>query len=154
MATIVDVRLAVPADAVDIAAISRDYIEQGLSWRWNYDRVLRAIGDPETNVAVVGGPDSLAAFGIMSYANEDAHLSLLGVRRSSQRKGVGSAVLSWLERVAAIAGCARLLVEARQSNSAAQAFYLAHGYHVLYKQEAMYSGVEDEIGMQKWLRDA
>lgn len=50
----VEVRLATVADAPDIAAMSRDYIEHGLPCNWGYDRVAAAINDPQTNVAVVG----------------------------------------------------------------------------------------------------
>ena len=46
----VTVRLAIPADAAEIAAMSRDQIENGLGWSWNEARVRRSIGDRETNV--------------------------------------------------------------------------------------------------------
>lgn len=154
MTITVSVRLATPADADDIAAISRDYIEHGFDWRWTEDRVQKEIDNPQTNVAVVGSLGSVVAFGIMAYSDEDAHLLLMGVRRSSQRKGVGSAILSWLEEVAVNWGAARRLVEARVSNAAAQSFYAAHGYHALRIEKAMYREVEDGLRFQKWLRDA
>jgi ribosomal protein S18 acetylase RimI-like enzyme len=152
MSTTARVRLANSTDATDIAAMSRDYVEQGLQWRWKYDRVLEAIASPETNVAVVGNPGSLLAFGIMSYVDDNAHLQLLAVRRSSQRRGIGSAVLLWLEQVARSAGAARVLIEVRKSNSVARSFYSEHGYDERYIKEAMYSGIEDGIGLEKQLR--
>src|SRR5262245_46038478 len=103
--------------------MSRDYIEQGLGWSWREGRVRRAIANRDTNVAVVGEPAAMVAFGIMSYSEEHAHLLLLAVRASHQRRGVGSAVLLWLERVAALAGMERILVEARRANDAARCFY-------------------------------
>ena len=48
------IRLARPGDAQEIAAMSRELIEQGLPWTWRPDRVRRAIGSAATNVAVVG----------------------------------------------------------------------------------------------------
>jgi ribosomal protein S18 acetylase RimI-like enzyme len=147
----VAVRLATLADAVDIAAMSRDYIEFGLPRSWGHDRVARAIEDTSTNVAVVGNPDAILAFGIMSYSEEDAHLLLFAVRRSSQRRGIGSAVLAWLEAVARTAGAERI-VEARRENSAARNFYSEHGYHERAIEKAMYSGVEDGVRLEKWLR--
>ena len=82
----VTVRLARLADAAEIAAMSRDYIERGLPWTWTEDRVARAIVDLETNVAVVGDSGAVTAFGIMFHTADDAHLLLFAVRRSHQRK--------------------------------------------------------------------
>jgi ribosomal-protein-alanine N-acetyltransferase len=148
----VEVRLATLADAADIASMSRDYIEHGLPWGWRYDRVAKAINDPETNVAVVGREGALLAFGIMSYADDDAHLQLFAVRRASQRRGIGSAVLTWLETVARTAGAERIFVEARTDNLVACAFYGEHGYHERHIKEAMYSGIADGVCFEKWLR--
>lgn len=148
----VTVRLATPADAMDIAAMSRDYIEHGLPWRWRPDRVAAAIINPDTNAVVVGERGALAAFGIMSYADGDAHLLLFAVRSASQRTGVGSAVLLWLEAVARTAGATRIQVEARKENEAARNFYSEHGYHERLIKKAMYSGIADGIRLEKVLR--
>jgi ribosomal protein S18 acetylase RimI-like enzyme len=149
----VDVRLAVATDAAEIAAMSREYIEHGLPWSWQEARVARAIADPQNNVAVVRGRESLIAFGIMSYLDDDAHLLLFAVRRAHQRQGVGSAVLLWLEAAARVAGAERIRVEARRDNVAARTFYNQHGYHELAIKQGMYSGLLDGIRMAKWLRN-
>lgn len=152
MIAYVAIRLATPADAAEIAAMSREYIEYGLPWRWRDERVAAAINNPDTNVAVVGDHAAMVAFGIMSYADVDAHLLLFAVRRASQRTGVGSAVLLWLEAVARAAGARRILVEARKENSAARNFYNEHGYHERTIKKAMYSGIADGIRLEKLLR--
>jgi ribosomal-protein-alanine N-acetyltransferase len=146
------VRLATQADAADIAAMSRDYIEQGLPWSWTPLRVARAIRDPEINVAVVGERGALEAFGIMQYLDDDAHLLLFAVRRASRRKGIGSALLEWLEDVARCAGAKRIRLEARRDNAAARNFYCEHGYHELVIAEKMYRGLEDGVKLEKWFR--
>jgi [ribosomal protein S18]-alanine N-acetyltransferase len=148
----VTVRLARIADAAEIAVMSRDYIERGLPWTWNQDRVARAIVDLETNVAVVGEPGSLTAFGIMFHTAEDAHLLLFAVHSAHQRKGVGSAVLRWLEEVARNAGAKKIRVECLSKNQPARLFYSEHGYHELAITKQMYRGVADGIHLEKWLR--
>lgn len=145
------VRLATLADAADIAEMSRDYIEQGLPWRWRFNRVARAVKDPDTNVVVVGGHGALLAFGIMSYRAEDAHLLLFAVRTAHRKKGIGSAVLTWLEAVARSAGSQCILVEARRENEAARNFYSEHGYHERAIEKAMYGNAADGIRLEKWL---
>lgn len=148
------IRLAVPGDAAAIAAMSRDYIEQGLSWGWRAGRVARWIRHPDANVAVVGAPGAIVAFGIMSYLEDDAHLLLFAVHHARRREGLGSALLLWLEDVARAAGSHRIRVEARRDNLAARNFYSEHGYHERAIRPGMYREDVDGIRLEKWLRQA
>ena len=152
MTPTISVAIASPADAADIAAMSRRLIEHGLPWTWRPERVVRAIASPVTNVAVVKGKAGLDAFGIMEYWDDDAHLVLFAVRPERQRVGLGSALLQWLEASALVAGSTRIRVEARRDNVAARSFYNQHGYHELAIKAQMYSGMLDGIRMEKWLR--
>jgi ribosomal-protein-alanine N-acetyltransferase len=146
------IRLATLSDAVAIAALSRDEIEHGLPWTWQAGRVRDSIRDPDTNVIVVGAPGAIAAFGAMYYADDDAHLLLFAVHRSQQRRGVGSALLRWLEEAAQAAGAKRIRVEARMDNEAARSFYNEHGYHEREVAPRMYSARLDGVRLEKWLR--
>jgi ribosomal-protein-alanine N-acetyltransferase len=146
------VRFATLADAADIAELSRDAIEYGLPWSWTVGRVRHAIEAPDTNVVVVDGPGRLDALGIMAYPGEDAHLLLFAVRAAGRRRGIGSAMLAWLEAVARAAGASRIRVEARRDNAAARSFYNEHGYQELVILPRHYSGVVDGVRLEKWLR--
>jgi ribosomal-protein-alanine N-acetyltransferase len=147
------IRFAALADARAIAEMSRDTIEQGLPWTWRPGRVLHAIRDPRTNVVVVGGPGAVEAFAIMSYLDDDAHLLLLAVAPARRRRGIASAMLVWLERVARAAGSQRIRVEARHGNLAARNLYAEHGYHEHAFTRGMYSGRADGVFLEKWLRE-
>ena len=147
------VRIATLVDAAEIAAMSRDYIEYGLPWGWKYERVAKAVNDPETNVVVIGAQGALVAFGIMSYSEDEAHLQLFAVRHAHQRRGMGSAVLTWLETVARTGGAKRIRVEARKDNDAARIFYCEHGYHERKISKAMYNASVDGVCLEKWLRN-
>src|SRR3712207_356821 len=123
------IELARPGDAHEIAAMSRAFIEQRLPWGWRPARVLRAIRNPETNVAVVRTDGRLVAFGIMEYLESDAYLVLFAVHGAHRRKGIGSALLRWLEASASVAGAQRIRLDTRRDNVAARTFYNEHGYH-------------------------
>lgn len=144
--------LATPADARPIAALSRELIEYGLPWTWRAPRVLRSILNPDTNVAVARRDGELLGFGIMEYLDTDAHLVLFAVRASQQRKGLGSALLRWLEATAAAAGAQRIRLESRRENVAGRTFYNEHGYHELAIQRGRYGESVDGIRLEKWLR--
>jgi ribosomal-protein-alanine N-acetyltransferase len=146
------VRFATSSDAAEIAAMSRDEIEHGLPWTWRAPRVQHAIRDPETNVVAVGPPGAIVAFGIMYYADDDAHLLLFAVHPSQRRRGVGSALLKWLEAAAQAAGARRIRVEARLDNEAARNFYNEHGYHERAIAPGMYSGRLQGVKLEKWMQ--
>jgi len=148
----VAVRLARAADAADIAAMSRDYIEDGLPWTWTAGRVEAAIREADINVVVAGERRAISAFGIMSYPDDDAHLLLFAVRQNQRRRGVGSAILRWLEEAADTAGAKRIRVECRRDNAAARNFYCEHGYQELSITTKFYRGLKDGIHLVKWLR--
>ena len=132
------IHLATRVDAADIAAMSRDEIERGLPWSWTESRVLGAIRNPDTNVAVMREQGLLVGFGIMAYRHEVAHLLLFGVHRSHRRKGVGSAMLRWLEVVAVTAGTQRIVVECRRDNATARNFYAEFGFHEMAISKGYY----------------
>src|SRR6185503_3383158 len=107
----ITIRPAEPRDAQPIAAMSRDFIESGLGWKYDAARVLRAMRDKETMAVVAceggkgqtkGAPGgavagsvatSVAGFAIMEFGDERAHLVLLAVRPSHRRLGIGQRML-------------------------------------------------------------
>jgi ribosomal-protein-alanine N-acetyltransferase len=146
------VRLASPADAEPISRMSRDLIERGLPWTWRPERVLRAIRHADTNVAVVTLGGELAGFGIMEYLESHAYLALLAVHSSHQRRGIGGALVRWLEEAARAAGAERIRIEARQDNEAARCFYNELGYGEIAIREGRYSDGVHGVVLEKWLR--
>jgi ribosomal-protein-alanine N-acetyltransferase len=80
MITESDISLALPSDALAIAALSRRTIEQGLDWRWTPRRVMNSMADANTNVVVARRGNDLLGFAIMSYGDDDAHVLLLATQ--------------------------------------------------------------------------
>jgi ribosomal-protein-alanine N-acetyltransferase len=146
------IRLATTDDAGAIAQMSRSYIEQGLGWSWREGRVLRAIGDASTNVAVMtDAVDTIIGFGIMQYWLETSHLALFAVRPSHRNQGLGSRLVEWLEKPARIAGIERIKVEARADNQKAIAFYRRLGFVPVRTVTGYYGGVVDAVQLEKQL---
>lgn len=131
--------------------MSRDQIEHGLGWSWTEERVRRSIDSPEINVAVIGATGALAAFGIMAYRDDVAHLLLFSVQPDQRRRGLGRELLQWLEAVASTAGISRITLECRRENAPARNFYAVQGYHELAINKGYYRGVEDAVRLEKWL---
>jgi len=153
---ITTLRLATGDDAPVIARLSRDRIEQGLGWSWTAPRVLRSIADAETNAVVALDGEQMLGFGIMKYRDEDAHLLLLAVRSACTRRGVGTALVGWLEASAQVAGVGQVYLETRASNAGARAFYRRLGYREVESLPGYYNGREACVRLAKdlWARAA
>ena len=153
----VTLQLASDAHALAIALMSREQIEKGLGWSWTPRRVLRCIADADTNVLVaLDNRGGLQGFAIMIYGLEQAHLSLLAVHPAQGRRGVGRALVRWLEATALTAGIGMVKLEARAGNVAARAFYRRLGYREVQVVPGYYGGREACVHITKslWLDHA
>lgn len=144
-----EISLAQAGDARFIAMMSRDLVEHGLAWRWTPPRVLRVMRDPAINVAIAREKGRLAGFAIMQYKDDEAHLLLLAVDAAHRRKGIGRALMDWLETTALTAGTGCIYLEARASNVEARAFYARLGYLEIAGVPGLYSNSEDGVRLAK-----
>jgi ribosomal-protein-alanine N-acetyltransferase len=146
------IAIARPSDASAIAVMSPRPHRVRLEWRWRTGRVARAIDDPDTNVAVLRRDEELIGFGIMEYLDDEAYLILFAVAKSSQRQGVGSALLRWLEAAAGAAGSQRIRVDTRRENIGADAFTTNTGTTSGFWHRACTAGRSMVVRLEKWLR--
>jgi len=133
-------RLAAPADAAPIAAMSRELIEAGLPWSWTPERVTRNLRHPDTLVLAARDGGRLAGFSIMQFGDERAHLTLLCVKAEHQRRGIGLRLNQWMVDSARVAGIATIRLELRADNATALAFYRRLGFTELQTVPNYYGG--------------
>jgi ribosomal protein S18 acetylase RimI-like enzyme len=146
-------RLAAPADAYEIAVMSRYLIEVGLrGWTWPPERVGKAIRARDTNVLVADVKQHLVGFAIMDFGETAAHLSLLAVKPTHQRCGIGKQLVAWLEEAALAAGITSVSLELRSNNFPARTFYRMLGYKELAYIPGYYRGVETAVKMGRDIR--
>lgn len=143
----VPIKLATVKDAEEIACMSRDYIEEGLGWSWNKQRVLRYIREPEVVVAVASAEHELQGFAIMQFGEDKAHLNLLAVKTRYRRRGLGKHLIRWLEETAKMAGTFKISLELRETNKSAHQFYRRLGYRPIKRITGYYQGREAAIRM-------
>jgi ribosomal protein S18 acetylase RimI-like enzyme len=143
--------LARRSDARDIAEMSRDLIEQGLSWSWTPARVQHFISGTESSVVVARRERRIAAFGIMHFGDEVAHLNLLAVAPEHRRQGLGRQLMQWLTTTAIEAGVFTINLELRTHNEAAKLFYQRLGFAQLGVVQGYYQGREAALRMSRQL---
>ena len=146
--------LARLADAREIAEMSRDLIEQGLTWSWTPARVQHFISGADSSVIVARRDWRIAAFAIMHFGDEVAHLNLLAVATAHRRQGLGSQLIRWLTATAIEAGVFRINLELRTNNSHARDFYASLGFEPAGVIQGYYQGREAALRMTRRLDHA
>jgi ribosomal-protein-alanine N-acetyltransferase len=145
----IGIELATVVDAAHVAAMSRDLIELGLGWSWTPSRVARHIRSSDSVVLVAKDKKRIAAFAIMRFGQEEAHLDLLAVRPKYRRSSMGRRLIAWLENSALVAGISVVYLEVRADNREAQAFYERLGYCRIRQIPGYYSGRISAICMAR-----
>ena len=151
MSELATLGLARGADAREIAEMSRDLIEQGLTWSWTPPRVQLFIFGRESSVVVARREGRVAAFAIMHFGDEVAHLNLLAVAPEHRRQGLGRRLMSWLTTTAIEAGVFRINLELRTCNEPARSFYERLGFDQLGVVQGYYQGREAALRMSRRL---
>ena len=151
MAAISPLGLARAADALEIAEMSRDLIEHGLTWSWTPARVQHFITGSDSSVVVARRERHIAAFAIMHFGEDTAHLNLLAVAMAHRRQGLGRQLLDWLTATAVEAGVFRINLELRSHNKSARAFYENLGFDELGVVQGYYQGREAALRMSRRL---
>ena len=100
-------------------------------------------------VASIGG--RLSGFAIMKFRDADSHLFLLAVDPKTQRTGIGSALLAWLEKSCRTAGMRHIRVEVRAGNLRARKFYEHAGFRFVGQVAGYYDRHEPAVVMVKSL---
>jgi len=94
----------------------------------------------------------LVGFAIMDFGDTAAHLSLLAVKPTHQRCGIGRALVTWMEEAALTAGITSVSLELRSNNFPARTFYRMLGYKELAYIPGYYRGVETAVKMGRDIR--
>ena len=151
MSELATLGLARTGDAREIAEMSRDLIEQGLTWSWTPARVQHFISGSESSVVVARRERSIAAFAIRHFGDEGAHLNLLAVAPEHRRQGLGRQLMRGLTTTAIEAGVFRINLELRTHNEPARIFYERLGFDQLGVVQGYYQGREAALRMSRRL---
>jgi ribosomal-protein-alanine N-acetyltransferase len=121
------IRAAVPADAEAVTALEQEC--QGVD-AWSAWLVRDGIegGLPTIRYLVAEVDGRVVGYAVASFAGDIAELQRIGVVDASRRSGVATALLDEVVAEAPGTGADRLLLEVREDNPGAVAFYAARGF--------------------------
>ncbi len=151
-------RRAAPQDLREIAELAREVLCD--AWTLvGFEEHLRAA---RSDLWWVCGSDGRAAGYLAArYLAGEGEIFSIGVRASLRRQGLASRLLKALETSQEWRGVARIHLEVRESNQAAQAFYARQGFVRVGKRPRYYPDGEmailmtrDRVDSQTSMRDA
>jgi ribosomal-protein-alanine acetyltransferase len=143
--------LARAADVPKLAEMSRRLVESGLPHSWDERRIARCMQHSDFVVLVARDGKRVAGFAVMEFLDLHAHLVLLAVDSGYQGRGIGHALLAWLEATARTAGTFLIQLEVRAGNLAARRFYARAGFIEGGMRRGYYAGREDAVRMSRQL---
>lgn len=92
-------------------------------------------------------------FIIGRVAADEAEILTLAVAGPARRRGMGRALLDWMEGQVAARGAARLILEVSAANAAAQALYRGVGFSEIGRRRAYYPDGADALVLERALMD-
>ena len=121
------IRAAEERDVADIARLEADALgADAWSEALVHDGVTGGLPTVRYLVAEVGG--RAVGHAVASVAGDVTELQRIAVDREHRRTGLASALLAEVVEIAVVARSDRILLEVREDNTAALAFYAAHGF--------------------------
>ena len=133
-----EVRPAGPDDTEAVAALERDALG---SDAWPAGLVAEGVSGrvPTTLYLVASEDDAVLAYAAVSIVADLAELQRIAVAATHRRTGLASGLLARVEHEALTRHADRLLLEVREDNHVACAFYAARGFTEIDRRPRYYA---------------
>lgn len=139
-------RPAASADVPALVAIERASFSD--PWNATSFRALLEAEAAHVTVAVLDG--AVVGYSAVLRAADEAELANLAVASAAQRRGIGRALLSAAQTVAASTGVAAMYLEVRESNAPARRLYEALGFATVGRRRAYYRQPDEDALVMQW----
>lgn len=125
-----------PATLADVEEIAVAELALFPDEAWTVFQLAEEVDHPSRRYVVAVGEGELLGYAGIMLAGDTADLHTIGTRRPGI--GIGRALLSWCERAARDGGATRMVLEVREDNQRARAFYTAAGYAEIGRRRGYY----------------
>jgi len=141
------VRTAVPADVQAVSRLEDECLGQDA---WSEGLVREGIQGalPTVVYLVAEVEDAVVGHAVVSAAGDIAELQRIAVTAAHRRAGVASALLTEVLEVAGRTAADRLLLEVREDNKAALAFYARSGFTEIDRRPRYYADGASAVVLQ------
>jgi ribosomal-protein-alanine N-acetyltransferase len=102
--------------------------KQTFSDAWSEKALTETLAQKQTILLTAFEDKKLIGYVILYYVLEEGEIARIAVSPEHRRQGVGARLLFELESLCVDNGISKLLLDVRESNAAAYAFYEEHGF--------------------------
>jgi ribosomal protein S18 acetylase RimI-like enzyme len=131
------------AECAEIAALARALLPEA----WSEAQLSSEIALPEGRVWVAADAGGPLAFVVARRELDELHVLLTGVAPAAQRRGIATRLLEAL--IASERELGRVVLEVREGNAGARAFYAALGFRAVGRRPGHYADGEAAILMTR-----
>ncbi|MGO4256071.1 ribosomal protein S18-alanine N-acetyltransferase [Marmoricola sp. RAF53] len=140
---------AARADDVDRVVALEAATQDEDAWSENLVRDGITGGLPTISYLVAEVDGEVAGYAVASYAGDIAELQRIGVDETARRRGLATALLDAVVVAAPATGANRLLLEVREDNAGALAFYAARGFVEIDRRPRYYRDGATAVVMRR-----
>lgn len=119
---------------------------------WNEEEFAAELKKDYAYYCVLSENGDITGYAGIWCIYETAELIRIAVSPDRRRDGLGSLLMADILDHAAAAGCEKMMLEVRASNTAARAMYEKHGFCQTGIRRRYYDGTEDAVIMEKELK--
>lgn len=112
------------SDAEGIAALER----AAFSDAWTEKGIIDTFHQQQAFTVVAEMDEQIVGYCIVYYVLDEGEIARIAVSDSCRRQGVGRAVLNEVNNICLQKGISRILLDVRESNDVARAFYKQYGF--------------------------
>ncbi|KAA1428029.1 ribosomal-protein-alanine N-acetyltransferase [Nocardioides antri] len=120
---------------------------------WSENLLTEGVGGrlPTTTYLVADRDEVLVGYAAVSVVQDVAELQRIATVGSARRTGVATALLAAAEAHAAAGGVDRLLLEVREDNAVARAFYARAGFAEIARRPRYYRDGTDAVVLERFV---
>ncbi|MEO0102692.1 MAG: ribosomal protein S18-alanine N-acetyltransferase, partial [candidate division WOR-3 bacterium] len=128
-------------DLDEVIAIEKE----NFKFPWKRELFLYDLNKRNTYCLSAKKKEKVLGYIIIFQALDEFHLANIAVKKEYQRKGIGSALMSKMLKIAQDKGIKSIYLEVRKSNLPAQRFYEKFGFTFTYTRKGYYEDGEDAL---------
>ena len=142
------IRAATPVDGPAIAALEEAALGMDA---WSAGLIDEGVAGrlPTVSYFVAEQDDSVVGYAVASVVADIAELQRIAVDESQRRQGIASTLLAAVVKAADTGGADRVLLEVRETNTAALSFYASHGFVEIDRRPRYYRDGATAVVMRR-----
>lgn len=135
-----EIRMAKREELKEVAVLEKEIFSDP----WSEKALEETYAQESASIFVAVGDEKIAGYCIAYQVLDEAEIARIAVDREKQRNGIGKKLLEYLKNIFQNQGGKKILLDVRESNLAARAFYTKEGFLVDGIRKGFYQNPKED----------